>query len=235
MMGFSQDSRRRRSHREAESEWPWGFSHCRICKRGQKTPHQDTRLEPFRFSERTCWLCPGPPAPPRTAENRCPRSVWKGLRRLTPARLSASSPLAPPARSLTWPWPQAREKVNHSCTRGDVYATVAPCDSLHVLYSVGSDPLSHELHSSAQRGRLVVEKGLLQVHLSPHAAESARRLQAGRCRRGLTCSFCWDLLGVEASLSSAEVGVIFRMMPPLFAVLPDTNAARSFRNSPAFV
>lgn len=68
-----------------------------------------------------------------------------------------------------------------------------------------------------------------------HTAESARRLRAGPRRRRLTCSFCWDLLGVDASLGSAEVGVIFRMMPPLLAVLPDTNAARSFRNSPAFV
>lgn len=49
---------------------------------------------------------------------------------------------------------------------------MAPCHSLHVLYSVGSDPLGHKLHSSAQRRRLVVEEGLLQVHLSPHTAVS---------------------------------------------------------------
>lgn len=50
--------------------------------------------------------------------------------------------------------------------------------------------------------------------------------------RWLTCSFCCDLLAVGASLSSAEVGVILRMIPPLLAVLPDTKAARSLRNSP---
>lgn len=49
---------------------------------------------------------------------------------------------------------------------------------------------------------------------------------------GLACSFCCDLLAAGASLGSAEVGVIFRMIPPLLAVLPDTNAARSLRNSP---
>lgn len=66
------------------------------------------------FSELTCWLCPGPPAPPHTAENRCSRSVWKGLSWATSARPSASSPLAPPARSLTWPWWQtwARRREN---------------------------------------------------------------------------------------------------------------------------
>ena len=48
----------------------------------------------------------------------------------------------------------------------------------------------------------------------------------------LTCSFCCDLLAVGVSLSSAEVGVILRMIPPLLAVLPDTKAARSLRNSP---
>lgn len=42
MMGFSQDSQRRRSHRGAESEWPWGFSRCRICKSRQETTHQGT-------------------------------------------------------------------------------------------------------------------------------------------------------------------------------------------------
>lgn len=54
------------------------------------------------------------------------------------------------------------------------------------------------------------------------------------CRsRWLTCSFCCDPLAVGVSLSSAEVGVILRMIPPLLAVLPDTKAARSLRNSPA--
>lgn len=129
----------------------------------------------------------------------------------------------------------ARENESQLHPRRHLRDSVALCHSLHVLYSVGSNPLSHELHSSAQRRRLVVEEGLLQVHLSPHTAESGRRLHAGLRRCRLTCSFCWDLLGVDASLSSAEVGVIFRMMPPLLAVLPDTNAARSFRNSPAFV
>lgn len=106
-------------------------------------------------------------------------------------------------------------------------------DSLHVLHGVGAHSLCHKLHSSAQRRRLVVEEGLLQVHLA-HRVESVRWLHADlHRRRGLTCSFCWDLLGVDASLSSAEVGVIFRIMPPLLAVLPDTNAARSLRNSAA--
>lgn len=37
--------------------------------------------------------------------------------------------------------------------------------SLHVLDGIGSDPLSHKLHRATQRRRLVVEEGLLEVHL----------------------------------------------------------------------
>lgn len=49
----------------------------------------------------------------------------------------------------------------------------------------------------------------------------------------LTCSFCWDLLATCMSFGSAEVGVILRTIPLLLEVLPDTKAAKSFRNSPA--
>lgn len=51
----------------------------------------------------------------------------------------------------------------------------------------------------------------------------------------LTCSFCCSLLAAGVSLSSAEVGVILRIIPPLLAVLPDTNAARSLRNSSGWI
>lgn len=38
-------------------------------------------------------------------------------------------------------------------------------DSLDVLDAVGADALCHKLHGALERGRLVVEEGLLQLHL----------------------------------------------------------------------
>lgn len=113
--------------------------------------------------------------------------------------------------------------------------------SLHVFDAVGSDSLGHKLHRATQRGGLVVKEGLLQVHLPhwrvllsdfTHSVLCMYLLKIKNLSIGLACSFCCDLLAAGASLGSAEVGVIFRMIPPLLAVLPDTNAARSLRNSP---
>lgn len=35
-----------------------------------------------------------------------------------------------------------------------------------MFYSIGSNPFSNEFHSAAQGWGLIVEKGLLKVHLS---------------------------------------------------------------------
>lgn len=107
-----------------------------------------------------------------------------------------------------------------------------------MLDGVGSDSLGYKLHSATQRRRLVVKEGLLEVHLShlsnwfKYSRTSGDVIPHFRFIAWLTCSFCCDLLAAGVSLSSADVGVILRMMPPLLAVLPDTKAARSLRNSP---
>lgn len=110
----------------------------------------------------------------------------------------------------------------------------APLCHTHFMCFTALEPTRSATNSTVRRS----DGGWLWKKACSRSTCPTQRRQSGgnplpRRRRRLTCSFCWDLLGVGASLSSAEVGVIFRMKPPLLAALPDTNAARSLRNSPA--
>jgi len=71
------------------------------------------------------------------------------------------------------------------------------------------------------------KRGLLHMH----DMISILQQMEGICLQ-CTWSFCCERV-VEDPLSSADVGVILRIRPPLLDVLPATKAARSLRNSPA--
>lgn len=88
-----------------------------------------------------------------------------------------------------------------------------------------------------------MKEGLLEVHLSYSSNWFKYPTHRNYCILSIiccaaclfTCSFCCDLWAAGVSLSSADVGVILRIIPPLLAVLPDTKAAKSLRNSPEWI
>lgn len=114
-------------------------------------------------------------------------------------------------------------------------------DWLDMFDAVGTDSFRNKLYSASERWGLVVKKGLFQIDLLKHMEKHERlhmddmisnlQQMEGICLQR-TWSFCCERV-VEGPLSSADVGVILRIKPPLLDVLPATKAARSLRNSPA--